>query len=383
MDSFEDQFAQFHEQAMQACNLSDFGPDDYVEPMKLALADYDRHSVLNDVGHGVIQGSVVGMLVARLLAEEGFKRYPDFANAPIRCPLIIIGQLRSGTTALLQLLSKDPHNQWLPPWLGSAPMPRPPRDSWESNPWYQAVTQGIDTINKLCPVFEETHVIRADQPDECRFALQQSFWSPTIPSTTSAPNYARWCLDADARGAFQRYHRLLGLIGGDAPQRWLLKDPCHLWALDALIDTFPDACIVYIHRQPELALASAANMIFEFRQMLGAQPRETVGREQIAMWARAQARAEQVRERYDDGRRFCDVRNEDLQRDPIGTAELIYRHFDLPVSDDTCRAWQAHVASGQRAGRTPHPLAIGDFGVASTQVREWLGPYHDRYESLK
>jgi hypothetical protein len=41
-----------------------------------------------------------------------------------------------------------------------------------------------------------------------------------------------------------------------AAERWVLKSPGHLWALDALLAVYPDARIVQTHRDPLQVIAS-------------------------------------------------------------------------------------------------------------------------------
>ena len=59
---------------------------------------------------------------------------------------------------------------------------------------------------------------------------------------THLPTYSQWLAAQDWTPAYRRYRRNLQLIGlNDAGKRWVLKNPSHLHALDALMATFPDA----------------------------------------------------------------------------------------------------------------------------------------------
>ena len=72
------------------------------------------------------------------------------------------------------------------------------------------------------------------------------------------PTYFDRLLDTiDLRAAY-RHHKLeLQLLQWrGAPRRWALKWPCHLVALDEMLDVYPDARFVVTHRDPVQALAS-------------------------------------------------------------------------------------------------------------------------------
>jgi Sulfotransferase family len=380
--SFSSQFDAFHEQAAKATGFDDFGAADYIEPMRLILSDYDKYSHFSEAGVQMMSAGIVGLLIGRLFSEQGFKEHPDFANAPLKKPVIIVSMLRTGSTALHRLLAKDPANQWLPPWLGATPMPRPPRETWESNPWYQMLAQGLEQIYQLNPKIKAAHPMLPTEPDECRFAGDQSFWSPGLACTAVAPEYAAWCIGSDARYSYRRYRQTLGLIAGGDTRRWVLKDPQHLWSLAAMLDVFPDACVVYCHRELNTSYASMASLIYELRRLRESDlTAKQHGRQELTLWGAAQSKAEDARNKHDPSR-FCDVHIRELHADPIGTAERIYRHFNLPVSEEARQSWRTHVAMDVRAGHGAHHYKIEDFGFTEKDIIASVGSYYERYQRL-
>jgi Sulfotransferase family len=379
--NFVSQIDTFHERACAATGLGNFGPEDYREPMQRLLADYDANARFTAIGRQMSEGQITAALISRLIAQDNFARYPEFLADPIEKPIVIVTMMRSGSTALLRLLAQDPANQALPPWLASAPMPRPPRAGWETNPWYRQSVAAFEQLYRIAPDIRRMHPMQADEPDECRLAIDQTFWSPGMATMATAPEYARWCLECDAAFAYRRYRRILGLIAGGSSQRWVLKDPCHSWGLDTLLKEFPDACIVWMHRDPVAAMIGAATIMYEARRSTGTQSREAVGREQLDRWGRAAAKAEKVR-RAGDSSRFFDLHMRELQRDPAGSAERIYHHFGLPVTDAARNAWSRYLASKPDAGHSPFRYTAEDFGFTAADVHAVVGDYSARYQSL-
>jgi hypothetical protein len=235
--TFRSRFEAFHEDAAKIVGADDFGLTDYVEPMKLLLSDYDR-GYFGPVGEQMAAGAVVGLLVARLFAQKGFKA-PDFAPIPIKRPLIITGMARTGSTSLHRLLTRDPDTQWLAPWLGNTPMARPPRESWETNRWYQMTVQGFEQFYELVPEAKSMHPQGASEADECRLGMEPSFWSPAAAFSGAVHEYQEWIISADASYAYQHYRKVLGLIADGDKRRWILKDPTsHPWAPQTTVDAF-------------------------------------------------------------------------------------------------------------------------------------------------
>lgn len=376
-------FDELHDLAAKATGMDDFGTSDYVAPLRHLLDDYDRHNNFPASGEQVIVADLVGQLAGRLFAQSGFKSRPELADAPVEKPLFILGMARTGTTALLRLLSRDPATQSLPLWLAMTPMPRPPRDTWDSHPCYQQVVQGLAQLHEMSPEFKRIHPMAADEPDECRVVLTQSLWSPTMASLASAPSYADWCLTSDARYAYCYYRRVLGLIAAGNNSRWLLKCPTNLWGLDALLDVFPDANIVFTHRDVVTSMNSTASMVYHVRRMRDPDiTPEKAGRELLANWGRALDKAEKVRQRHDSSR-FFDVHVSQIQSDPLGTVERIYRHFDMPFPEQTRAALAHHSAGDPRMGHGDHQYANTDFGFTAEDVKAAVGEYHERNRAVE
>jgi Sulfotransferase family len=381
--NFSARFDAFHEQACAATGLDDFGPRDYVEGMRQLLHDYDTHCRFSPGGVQAAEGSVVLALIGRLFDQQGIATHPEFAAAEIRQPIVILGPPRSGTTALHRLLAQDPANQWLAQWLGCTPMPRPPRDTWEQNRWYQMSKQGVDQVYAVNPAVKDIHAIFPDQADECHFIIEHSFWSPAYAGSANVPDYFAWIFQADTTPIYRRYRQVLGLIAGGDTRRWVLKDPCtHPFALDTLLKTFPDACIVFTHRDPVSAMKSLASLTWEVRHWR--EPKLTPqqhARYELTWWGKAIARADAARARLDPSR-VIDVHVDEFNRAPLATAERIYRHFGLALTDAARVAWQRQIDTDPRAGHGVHRHAVSDWGLDESEILQGVGSYAESYARL-
>src|SRR5690606_14286106 len=116
--------------------------------------------------------------------------------------------------------------------------------------------------------------------------------------------------------AYRRHRRNLQLIGlNDPGRRWVLKNPSHLFALDALLAVYPDALIVQTHRDPRTAMASmcslAAHATAGWSDLFTGA---TIGRDQLDLWSRGLERFRAERARHDPAR-FADVHYGDFVRD--------------------------------------------------------------------
>ncbi len=383
MNNFLSRFDEFHEQAMKATGLDDFGATEYVEPMKLLLADYDKFGQFTPVGEMISSGGVVGLLIARLFGQKGFKEHPEFLKTPIVKPIVILGLPRSGSTTLHRLLAQDPGTQHLVPWLGNTPMPRPPRDTWEANPWFQMTKQAFDGFWQIFPDVKLMHPMLADLADECRYAFECTFWSPAAAFAgpmSEGCAYGEWVGNAVPRYAYEHYRKVLGLIAGGDTRRWILKDPTtHSWVPQLLFETFPDAHYVYTHRDPLKAIASVSDMLYPVRSnRFSYITRERHGQEMLKYWAPAMERLDAALGLLDP-KRIVDLHMDELNADPVGSCVKIYDYFGIPVTPEARQAWQAFVEADARGGHGAHPVKADSVGLKAQDVYASMPGYYDTY----
>jgi hypothetical protein len=222
-------------------------------------------------------------------------------------------------------------------------------------------------------------MMSAEEVEESIFLLPQSFTCNMFPSQWNIPGYDAWYRQEDETASYARFAKNLQLIGADAPdRRWLLKNPTDLYAMDAVLNVFPDAMIVQTHRDPLQAVPSVANLIAAARRLFeGAQSDPTeVGRRETEFWAQALKRAMQARTRTKVP--VFDVEFTDIVRDLLGVVRAIYTHFGLtlaPAVEAMMRVW---LADHPRQSVTLHRFAPEDFGVTTASLLKRYEEYRAR-----
>jgi len=371
-----------HQAATDATGLSDFGRGVEYLP---GLAQLLR--ALDDDGPRFVEGgregvwsAILGTLVSRLFAEKGLAERPDSLQRPILRPLVITGVPRTGTTALHKLLSMDEQFQGLERWLTVFPAPRPPRATWENNPLFQAVRHGLEEFFAREPKLRAAHNIVAEDVDECLEILKQDFCSNMWGSAWRVPAYDRWWSGQTEQASYARLARELQLIGADDRRPWLLKNPGHIMQLDALLETFPDACVVQTHRDPVKALPSLCSTLLMARGMSegpAVDPHE-IGRRELDNWARATDAAMAARDRLPP-RQFIDVRHQDFHADPMGVVRRIYTHFDIALSAQAESRMNERIRNDPEGRHGEHNYTAQQFGLDPDTIRARFAGYIQRH----
>ncbi len=359
-----------HAWASGATGLSDFGDDPYRDGLGVLLESYARDAALTPQGARAARAMLRGALTARLRCEEAWRRHPEHAAVPVERPIFVTGLPRTGTTALHRLLTADPANQGLELWLTDSPRPRPPRETWAGDPEYRAAQAAYERHHVRHPEFMGVHYMSADMVEECWRLLQQSMRSVSFECLAHLPAYSAWLAAQDWTPAYERHRRILQLVGlGDPGRRWVLKNPSHLFALDAIMEVYPGALVVQTHRDPVTAMASMCSLAAQAtagwsEAFTGA----VIGRDQLDLWSRGLGRFRAARARHDPAR-FFDVRYEEFVRDPLGTAEAVYAHFGLSLRD-AARTAMARLHEESRSGeaRPSHRYELSGFGLTPEEV---------------
>jgi hypothetical protein len=368
--------SELHAAATALTGLADFGEDDYRDGLAVLLESYARDAGLTAKGVRVARALVRGALTARLSSEAGWTANPEYAGAGIERPIFVIGLPRTGTTALHRLLIADPAHQGLEAWLAEVPQPRPPRETWAANPVFGYIQAGFERHHVLHPEFMAVHYMAADQVEECWQLLRQSMRSISFECLAHLPGYAAWLRGQDWTGAYHRHRRNLQLIGlPDRGRRWVLKNPSHLFALDALLRVYPDALVIQTHRDPRTAIASVCSLAAQATTGWSNTFRgEVIGRDQLETWAASLDLFTRARATHDPSR-FCDVVYDDFVANPVGTVEAVYGYFGLALSGQAADAMR--VLCEQSAGATgaAHQYALADFGLTGEQVDERFAGY--------
>lgn len=364
-----------HASATKITGLTDFGDDPYLDGLELLLDSYASGAGLTPVGNKGTRALLRGALAARLLSEAAWKQHPSYADVRVERPIFVTGLPRTGTTALHRLLTADPAHQGLEVWLAEMPQPRPPRETWASNPVFQAIQSGYERHHVDHPEFMGVHYMSADMVEECWQLLRQSMRSISFECLAHIPAYSAWLDAQDWTLAYQRHRRNLQLIGlHDADRRWVLKNPSHLFALDALLEVYPDALVIQTHRSPRTSMASmcslAAHATAGWSEVFTGA---VIGQDQLELWSRGleQFRAERAKH---DPAQFFDVDYDDFVADPLGTVAGVYAHFGLPLDDAARTAMgRLHEETHSGAGRPAHRYTLSDFGLTAEEVDERFG----------
>jgi Sulfotransferase family len=372
------------EEAVARTGADDFGEPTWQEGLALLLDSFEHEARLNDLGVEIATSEVVTYLANRLAITAWRNDHPEVAGGAVERPIFIVGQPRTGTTILYDLLAQDPVMRAPLTWEVDRPVPAPETATYTSDPRIAEVQETIDLAESVMPGFTSFHPMGALLGQECVRMTAADFRSIIFPTQYHMPTYDHWLLyDADLAPAYRWHRRYLQHLQSRHPaDQWLLKSPAHLWHLDALAAEYPDAVIVHTHRDPLKVIASCCALSVHLQRMASDQAWGTAAAADFAddIFLGLE-RGIEARDRgtFPPGQTI-DVHFIDFMADPFATIRGIYAALGQELTrpaEERMRAFlAAHPGDGDGAAAR---YRFADTGLDADALRQRSRPYQERF----
>lgn len=362
--------------ARSETGLDDFGDPTFRHGLGVLCDALGGEARLNDAGRAAFHAQILGYLRERLRIEDWHRRHPEIGRAAIPAPVFVTGLPRTGTTALSNLLAADPAARSLRLWESHQPTPPPEVATYDTDPRIAAADAMIAAMKAAAPDLAKLHDDTGTSPTENQDLLGQHFRTQHFEGQASIPTYMRSWLGCDMVPAYRHHRRVLQLLQWRCPPtRWNLKSPPDLCCLDAFVAVYPDARLVWTHRDPAKVLASVCTLIAALRAVLSdAVDLHALGRSQLALWSEAVRRGLAFRRRLGEDR-FADVRMEDLVARPIETMRALYGRLALPIDDAVLRRMRDWQSANPQHKHGAVAYSLERFGLRIDEVRDAFREY--------
>lgn len=346
--------------ARRETGLTDPDSDSWREGLEFLLRDHARVNVLTERGRSIMSARYVSALATRMRVDEFMRQNPAVARAPIERPVFILGMVRTGTTLVSYLMDADPANRSLLKWEAYNITPPAAPGALRSDPRCLAEKAKDATLIASNPKGAALHFEAGDGPTECVHLVAQDFRSLMFAIMTSTPTYHDRMMICDMAPAFAHRKRVLQILQSTNPGRWVLKMPSDSLFIRTLFATFLDAKVIWTHRDPYAAFASAMSFRGQSRLIFNKDMDLPYMRERFPLQlALHLARPlEMSRERPAD---IYHLYYDDLIADPIAQMRKVYAW----LGDE----WTPEAEAGMRTWLKDNPH--GRFGVHRYSLAEW------------
>ncbi len=342
-------------------------------------ASLNEEASLNFIGRIAAWLDCTRMAATHLRVEQALRERPEIVHTRLPPPIFVLGLFRSGTTILHRLLGEDPDNRTLPHW-----------ESFDPTPWPEGPARAQRTLSRflrmadvLSPNIKAIHPMDAVQTDECRGMFTNVFRTPQLNVQYRAGSYVDWLFEQDARIAYRHHKRQLQLVYAQRPhgKRLVLKDPTHTFFVDAILDVFPNARFLFIHREPADTLSSICSLYAYTRSVFSDDvDAHAIGKELVSSYLMQRLEpALDTLDRLPKGR-VAHVRAPDLSRDAVGTIEEAYHVLGIELGQKARRRMREYMIEKRLRSGARHLHAPAGFGLDAAAIRDRFRGYCQRFD---
>jgi hypothetical protein len=355
--------------------LHDFGDEAFRTGLDVLTQSLEEEAALTFLGRVAARSRLTSLLEQRLRLQNARVLYE---GETVTKPVFVLGLPRTGTTVLYGMLAANPALRSPSSWEVARPFPAPADEDPER---VKASQKDLDGFRRLAPGIDQIHPMGPHLPQECLAMQAPSFSSYEFVTTFPVPSYWEWLRQQDMAPAYAYERRFLQHLqsGGHRGEHWVLKTPCHLMWLDALLEVFPDALLVHTHRDPTTVLASVSSLMSTIRSAVSDRVDPVaIGREQLDAWTWGMQRVMAARDRLPSDR-VVDVRYEDTVAHPVETVEKVYAHLGLDYTPAVAEGVRAYLAANPRDKHGTHTYTLQEFGLDQDEVEAAFATYNERF----
>lgn len=371
--------------AAQRTGLTALDSDSWRDGLAIMIDEVNTSPAFTPSGREKILTDATDALGRRMQVHDYITAHPEVLDAPVERPLIVLGMPRTGTTVISYLLDQDPRRRSLLHWECVHPIPPATSDTLRTDPrclalleQQQNILKFVKAANMPLPHWED-----ADGPTEDMFIHNQDFKGLSWDAFLATQRYAQWLFDeTDMTTTYEYQKRYLQVLQSTAPGTWSLKMPSHSVHIDALLRVFPDARLIWAHRDPYKATGSLANM-WKLPKGMTLHP-DTVdyqglGRDAMNQMKVHVERPLRARDRIGDAR-FFHMYYHEMMRDPIDVMRRIYDWAGdelTPETEGRMRKWLADHPQDHYGVNT---YRLDEYGLTVEQLTPIFTEYLDTFD---
>jgi hypothetical protein len=372
-------------EARKNTGLDDFGDDNWVEHFRVLLNAIENEAKLNFTGRILTRSDLLIYLEARLEITDCYKKNPEIEDEVITEPVFIVGSGRSGTTIFHEALSQDEQFRVVKRWEAMFPCPPPREETYLTDPRIAKAHQLITLPERIAPEWKTMHAQAGDLPVECIEFLYLTFLSEVYYCAFQIPSYVDYFRKQDIGETFEWHKRILKLLQWKYKKpHWLLKGPTHMPVLPQLLEAYPDAKLIFMHRDQVTTTDSVVNVqgtIYWWRTddpWSGGMLDDVMMVEgRVKMWDR-------IIQWMDDGTipkgQFTNVIYQEFSADPMAAIRSAYQEIGLSMSEAAGEGIKSYLENKPKGvfGKHNYKTGGGETGAAAAE-RKALRRYQEYF----
>ena len=324
-------------------------------------------AALNPLGQVFAWGQLTRIVAQRHRLGAYWRKHPEVLETQLAPPIVVVGQMRAGTTRIHRLLAADPAHcatRFCDSWN---PAPQSPDLRLMKS------AAALAFAHWLNPWLETIHPFGASRADEELGWLAAALDHCAAEAQWRIPSFTAFSESRDPLPVYREFARILRTDAahcGNAGRPRVMKTPQFGEDLPSLFAVLPEARIVVARRSSEDVLQSAVSLVANQMAL------QTDAAEEVALRAEWQRKIALREERADAalrtfGGRVAEVDFAALGEDWQSAIAEVYDALGLTLDDAARQAMAREMLKGENGAHRRHRSQWRQFARAA---RPTFGP---------
>lgn len=317
-----------------------------------------------------------GRLENRFRIQKLLAEHPEIAEEPIEAPIFVTGLPRTATTLTHNIIATSEGHRG--PLLWELHWTDLEVDEATRAKRIKADEKQTRALLKLSPMYDLIHPLRAEKPEECVYILPHGLHQLVLGIM---PRYRAWLDEHDFLDDYRYLKQALQVLQHGRPRkRWVLKTPEHLFHLDLLLRVFPDAKVVWTHRDPVTVMGSVCSLVETTNLLYIRRPDlDAIGDMWLDLLTSAVAKGRAARPNLPPGS-LIDVHYASIASDPWTNVPKLYDRLGATWTAEDTAKLDKIMERPIRDRR--HEYFLSRYGLTPDRVEDAFGDYAQFVTSL-
>ena len=371
------------EKAITSTGLDQFDAQTFREGLNVLVSDVNAgidKGWYIDSGIAQIEKDCVHYLASRLKVANYLRQNPELETRRIERPVFVMGVPRTGTTLLSNLLAADPSRRSPLTWEIDDPVPPATSETLKTDPRALARLEQERKLLEAMPEAGKYYRSSAIYPNEDVFIMAGDFKTLMIESKGRLPAYKDFIFSCDMTSSYAYHKKFLQVLQHNAPGVWNLKKPSHALFLETLFETYPDARVIWTHRDPYAAAASLCSIIsLSHRRHMGKIDAEWLAQDYPWQAAEHANRIMDFRDKFGEDK-IIDVHYDTMLNDPLETMKTLYKALGDEWTGEAEQGISGWLAVNPQDKFGKHEYKLAQYGLTKEQLDPMFERYLSRYD---
>jgi len=370
------------ERAIRKTGFDDFGNKHYFDVLDRLIKNV-KNINMTPLGQFFIKLVIYRGAINRLNIENYFKKNPEIEDISIESPIFVIGFPRTGTTLMQNVLSCGQGYRSLYFWELVTPYPLHKNHNKDQKRRKNRANLMLQLFKLGAPELPIVHDIRINSKEECWILLANTLVLINFDLGTGLHEWNNWLMTMDRSWVYEEYKRMLQIQAHLVKtKRFVLKCPSHIWNVESILKIFPDACIIWTHRNPVNIIASTCSLVgVAKRFFFDSIDYETIGNSVLNRFSDVVEKAIKFRDGIANDNQFYDVKFDYLIKDTLEEVKNIKKYFKLEHNDNHDIAIKEYLNQSRKAQFRKHNYSLEQFYLNKKDVFERFDDYIKRFNT--